>query len=93
MHLFRQLPISLLILALVASAGPIGLRDDELLQLTPDSFPKLTTTGLVFVEFYSPTCPHCINFTPTWKSLVDEARTNMPSVLVAQVNCAMYGGM
>jgi thioredoxin domain-containing protein 5 len=91
--IFRQLPVSLLLFALIASAGPIDLRDNHLPQLTPDSFADSTTAGLVFVEFYSPTCPHCIHFAPTWKSLVDEAKMSMPSVVVAQVDCAMYGGV
>jgi len=96
MHLlsvFRQLPISLLILALVTSAGPVALRDHELPQLTPASFPQVTTSGLAFVEFYSPACRHCQNFAPTWELLVDKAKTSMPNVVIAQVNCAMYGGM
>jgi thioredoxin domain-containing protein 5 len=93
LSIIRQLPISLIILALVSSASPVVLRDDELPQLTPDIFQNSITSGLFFVEFYSPTCHHCIHFAPTWKSLVDEAKTSMPSVRVAQVNCALYGGM
>ncbi|KAF8239442.1 protein disulfide isomerase [Tricholoma matsutake] len=93
MHLlsvFRQLPVSLFLSVLLISASPVDLRDDGVPQLTPDTFP---TSGLSFIEFYSPTCPHCTNFAPTWKALFEEAKTSMPSVLVAQVNCNMYGDL
>ena len=89
----RQLPITLFIasIAWVTVANPIVLRD-ELLHLTPEDFKHRITSGPSFVEFYSPACHHCRNFAPTWEALVKTAKMNMPSVLLAQVNCAMYGG-
>ena len=42
------------------------------------------------VEHYSPYCPHCRAFAPTWSTLIDDydgSRVNL-----AQVNCVVSGG-
>lgn len=84
-----ELPLSLLItsLALAAIALPVHTA-----QLTPDNFKDTTATGLWFIEHYSPYCGHCRDFAPTWDKLVETTDKNAPSVHLAQVNCAIYGG-
>jgi thiol-disulfide isomerase/thioredoxin len=47
--------------------------------------------GLRFVEHFSPYCHHCRQFAPTWDELVDDYAGSL--VNLAQVNCAIYGGM
>ena len=109
MHiLHRPLPFSLILSSLlslcftslaqsanvIARAAPLDSTDDaELFQLTPDTFKKSVADGNWFVEHFSPSCGHCRKFAPTWKLLVDEAKVEFPSVNMAQVNCALYGGM
>ena len=47
-----------------------------------------------FVEHFSPYCHHCKAFMPTWEKLVDKYE-NMPNpgIHLAQVNCAVHGGV
>lgn len=85
----RELPLSLVLttLAVVSSAAGVQLQ-----QLTPDNFKDSTGKGLWFVEHFSPYCGHCRNFAPTWEKLVEDCEKEIPSVHLAQVNCAVHGG-
>jgi thioredoxin domain-containing protein 5 len=85
----RELPISLLLtsLALASVAFPIHAT-----QLTPGNFKDTIASGLWFIEHFSPYCGHCQDFAPTWEKLVGETEKNTPTVRLAQVNCAVYGG-
>ncbi|KAG6890196.1 hypothetical protein C0992_002853 [Termitomyces sp. T32_za158] len=79
--------LSILPLVLASAAVPI---QSQSILLTPDSFAQ-TTTGLWFIEFFSPYCPHCRNFAPTWEQLV--AESNYPSLNFAQVDCSVHGDL
>ncbi|KAH0587068.1 Thioredoxin domain-containing protein 5 [Termitomyces sp. J132] len=82
-----QLPLSLLLLAV--ASNPVPVHSHSAL-LTPDTFP---ISGLWFIEFFSPYCPHCRNFAPTWDQLVTEAERDSPAVNLAQVDCSVHGDL
>ncbi|EKM82138.1 hypothetical protein AGABI1DRAFT_55318 [Agaricus bisporus var. burnettii JB137-S8] len=75
-------------LALVISVASVQLQ-----ELKPNNFKESTSKGLWFIEYYSPHCGHCRRFAPTWEKLVEAAETEIPSVHLAQVNCAAYGDL
>ena len=63
---------------IVARAAPVDPADDvELFQLTPETFRESVVEGNWFVEHFSPSCPHCRKFAPTWKQLVHEAKVEL----------------
>lgn len=93
MRLLPLISIPLLWWPLGTSGSPFVARRVEITQLNPDNFPTLTVRGLVFIEYYLPSCPHCIAFAPKWQTFCDDAKIEIPNVLVAQVNCGLYGGM
>ncbi|KII96123.1 hypothetical protein PLICRDRAFT_49017 [Plicaturopsis crispa FD-325 SS-3] len=89
--LFARLPASLLCasLALVAAAAPVELK-----TLNPDNFNETVSTGVWFIEHFSPYCHHCRDFAPTWDKLVEENEASAnPGIHLAQVNCAMHGDL
>lgn len=62
----------------------------EGLTLTPSNF-SLTSNGAWLVEFFSPSCPHCRNFAPTWDKVTKDLEhlrddKEAPYTL-ARVNC------
>lgn len=90
MH-FLNLPISLLstsFLLLVATGIPVSST-----ELTPDDFDHAVGKGLWFIEHFSPYCPHCRDFKPTWEQLVAEAKEEIPQVKMGTVDCIMHGGV
>ncbi|TFK35040.1 protein disulfide isomerase [Crucibulum laeve] len=93
MHLLaalRELPISLLITSFALAAAALPVHSTE---LTPENFKETTTTGLWFIEHFSPYCGHCRRFAPTWEKLVEESEVETPTVKLAQVNCAVHGDL
>ncbi|KAH7101130.1 thioredoxin-domain-containing protein [Auriculariales sp. MPI-PUGE-AT-0066] len=68
-------------------APPIGK------QLTLQDFDATIRKGYWFVEFYSPSCPHCKKFAPTWKQFVESDIKNTPGLQLAQVNCLVQGDL
>lgn len=46
------------------------------------------------VEHFSPYCPHCRNFEPTWRRLTEDFKTAEVTshFYMAQVNCITQGG-
>jgi thioredoxin domain-containing protein 5 len=93
MHLLKALGMLPLYLVLTTFSAVISVSAVHLDELTPANFKESTATGTWFVENYSPYCPHCIRFAPTWEKLVGEAETEFPSIHLAQVNCAVHGGV
>jgi len=77
---------------LVARAAPVETPEIEILELTPDNFKQTVSDGFWFIEHFSPFCHHCRQFAPTWKTLVQDALTEIPHVKLATVNCAVHGG-
>ncbi|KAF8632392.1 hypothetical protein AX17_004833 [Amanita inopinata Kibby_2008] len=100
--LVRRLPSALLLTSLftlVCLNTPVQCvptdtgSHSDLRVLTPDDFRQTTAEGLWFIEHYSPFCPHCRAFAPTWEQLVKEAKTEIPRVQLAQVDCALHGDL
>ncbi|KAG6915044.1 hypothetical protein DXG01_013774 [Tephrocybe rancida] len=87
----NELPISLLLASLAVASNAVPVHAMTL--LTPDTFSDLTTSGLWFIEFFSPYCGHCRAFAPTWEQLVKEAEQDTPQVKLAQVDCSMHGDL
>lgn len=88
----RRSPLSLLVaaLAIQATAAPVTASN----VLTPDNFEETIASGVWFIEYFSPYCPHCRHFAPTWTEVTDhfEKQTD-PGVHLAQVNCALNGDL
>lgn len=97
-QLIRDLPQFLLFSLVLTTALPVaGAASDASTELppplTPDNFKSTISTGLWFVEHYSPHCHHCIAFMPTWTELHElNEKGEHPGMHMAQVDCAMYGG-
>ncbi|KIL63362.1 hypothetical protein M378DRAFT_164675 [Amanita muscaria Koide BX008] len=81
------------ILTRAVAAAVSDRSANELFQLTPDTFKSSIASGHWVIEHFSPSCPHCRQFAPTWEKLVGEAKTEFPDVRLAQVNCALYGDL
>ncbi|PFH44884.1 hypothetical protein AMATHDRAFT_72161 [Amanita thiersii Skay4041] len=98
-----RLPTSLILTSLLAltlacfnvariAAVPLDSSSQNL-ELTPEDFKEKTSTGYWLVEHFSPFCPHCVQFAPTWKQLVKDAETEFPFVHLAQVDCSVHGDL
>ncbi|KAI6119926.1 thioredoxin-like protein [Pisolithus croceorrhizus] len=85
-------PLSLLVaaFAIQATSAPVVATN----VLTPDNFEETIANGVWFVEYFSPYCPHCRHFAPTWTEVVDHFEKQAdPGVHLAQVNCALNGDL
>lgn len=47
-------------------------------MLTGDTLDETIKDGYWFVEFFSPYCPHCISFAPTWQTMYEFYYTSEP---------------
>ncbi|KAF8451098.1 thioredoxin-like protein [Boletus edulis BED1] len=78
------------VLSVFATAAPTHASN----VLTPQNFKQTITQGVWFVEYFSPHCPHCRHFEPTWNQVVDHFESMPdPGVHLAQVNCALNGDL
>ncbi|KDN48208.1 thioredoxin-like protein [Tilletiaria anomala UBC 951] len=89
--------VSALLLLLLGS-GTSAYQDfanPELRLLNSNDFKSKTTKGMWLVEFFSPRCPHCRNFFPTWKDLaiISEHLEDSSSFYMAQVDCEAQGDL
>ena len=75
-----------------APAEPKQPDTTSILELSPETFKQTLSEGYWFIEHFSPFCAHCRKFAPTWEKLVLEAKTEIPNVKLAVVNCAVHGG-
>ncbi|KAG6329791.1 hypothetical protein ID866_9299 [Astraeus odoratus] len=85
-------PLSFFItaLAIQAAAAPVTAST----VLTPEDFEQTIGEGVWFIEYFSPYCPHCRHFAPTWTDVVDHFEKQAdPGVRLAQVNCALNGDL
>lgn len=86
-----NLSVFLLLLLVSVPAQALSAESD---LLNSDSFSTSTSSSMWLVEFFSPYCPHCKRFKPTWENLVslhghlaDSSGFNF-----ARVNCIEQGG-
>ncbi|CAE6471161.1 hypothetical protein ACGC1H_001002 [Rhizoctonia solani] len=64
-------------------------------HLTQADFETSISKGLWLVEFYSPYCPHCKRFAPTWDKVAKEKAPleGISGFTMAQVNCIAQGDL
>ena len=81
------LAVSLTILAII----PPGSAK----HLTQADFTTSISKGLWLVEFYSPYCPHCKRFAPTWDKVAKEKAPleGVAGFTMAQVDCTAQGDL
>ena len=65
----------------------------EVIELTSKSFGSMVGFGkgeVWLIEFYTPTCSHCVNFAPTYENLARTLHSskNNGKIRVARVNCS-----
>ncbi|KAI7885804.1 thioredoxin-like protein [Lichtheimia hyalospora FSU 10163] len=62
-------------------------------ELSSSDFESTIGQGVWFVEFFSPYCPHCRAFAPTWQQLADEheALASTKDFHFAKVDCTLSG--
>ncbi|ORE09282.1 thioredoxin-like protein [Rhizopus microsporus var. microsporus] len=64
-------------------------------ELRPDNIKEITSSGQWLIEHFSPWCPHCQHFAPTWKQLSEDfgqlATTN--NFHFGTINCAVQGDL
>ncbi|KAI1850166.1 hypothetical protein JX266_004545 [Neoarthrinium moseri] len=84
-----------------------GQRVPPVLDLTADTFAKeVKQSKYLVVKYFSPYCPHCIDFAPTYQTLYEYYYTSKPptsaedksfekyyDIRFAQLNCIAYGDM
>ncbi|KAF8509427.1 thioredoxin-like protein [Hysterangium stoloniferum] len=92
--LFSSLPYSLILSSLFIATTSLPVESAELRQFTNADFSDTKPEGRWFIEFYSPFCPHCRHFAPTWERLVDHiASQDDPGISLARVNCVVQGDL
>ncbi|KAI9474330.1 thioredoxin-like protein [Zychaea mexicana] len=64
----------------------------EVLELTGIDFDSTTQRGLWFVNHFSPFCPHCRQFAPTWQQLANEHET-LENFHFAKVDCTLQADL
>ncbi|XP_062874371.1 sulfhydryl oxidase 2 [Trichomycterus rosablanca] len=85
--------VSLVIVAVVVKhgwAGQLYTEEDPLVILRSDSLKQTvlnSSTGWL-VQFYSSWCGHCIQYSPTWKSLAADVQDWSQAIHIAVLDCA-----
>ncbi|KAF3360174.1 hypothetical protein VDGD_00502 [Verticillium dahliae] len=80
-----------------------SVKVPPMLELTPDNFDKeINATKFVVVKHYSPYCPHCIDYAPTYQTLYEYYYTSKPvttedvsfmefyDIRFATINCVAF---
>ncbi|CAN6661330.1 ER-retained PMA1-suppressing protein 1 [Trichomonascus vanleenenianus] len=83
-------------LAVVASAAPVEQGPPRgPPELADAEFDSTVANGTWFIKFYSPYCPHCKEFAPTWVELFKEMEEDAKkkSFHFASVNCVEQGDL
>ncbi|ORZ13171.1 thioredoxin-like protein [Absidia repens] len=65
------------------------------IEMDKAAFDSLTASGIWFVEHFSPYCPLCIDFAPTWKELAEEedGLASTHNIHFGTINCSIYGDL
>lgn len=58
-------------LRVLAAVAAWAAASSAVVELTPDTFDKLTSEGQWMVEFYAPWCTHCKRLAPIWDKASD----------------------
>ena len=66
----------------------LALANAEVVSLTTETFQKKIDEGKpVFVKFFAPWCGHCKRLAPTYEEFSNIAKTEIPDLTVAEVDC------
>ncbi|KAH7098550.1 thioredoxin-like protein [Auriculariales sp. MPI-PUGE-AT-0066] len=90
-----KLSMSLAALAFVASsaaAANVPRAELTALNLNPETFTSSISEHYWLVLFYSPFCPHCRHFKPTWAELIEQEK-GVSGLGFAEVNCVEQGDL
>jgi len=68
---------------------PEGVKLENIIDLTSDSFPEHIKTGFRFIKFYAPWCPHCQNLERTWDTLAFDFKDNK-DVAISRLDCTEH---
>ncbi|KAL1932360.1 hypothetical protein VTP01DRAFT_9416 [Rhizomucor pusillus] len=79
----------------IAALSGLCVHAQSLSELGASDFSEATAKGTWFVEFFSPHCPHCIHFAPTWQKLADDYASLATSrdFHFAKVDCTLNGDL
>ncbi|KAI7937669.1 hypothetical protein MJO29_014984 [Puccinia striiformis f. sp. tritici] len=83
------------VVSLAASAAAVvGLQLHAGIQVNENTFEATIQNGLSFLECYSPFCPHCKRFAPTWIGLVGKMKEfESQGLKMGQVDCIAQGDL
>lgn len=86
--------LATLFTAVLAAPAPTPEEGDAPVDLTPDNFKDTISAGddVWWIKFYSPYCPHCVAFAPTWAELHKEFK-DTAGLKFGNVNCATFGDL
>ncbi|KAM3587224.1 hypothetical protein VKS41_002260 [Umbelopsis sp. WA50703] len=69
--------------------------DAEIVELTPSNYDSLASSGTWFIEHFSPYCPHCVHFAPTWQALgkTHQDLSSTKNFHLGAIDCTVYGDL
>ncbi|GAB5363628.1 hypothetical protein AAMO2058_000900100 [Amorphochlora amoebiformis] len=68
--------LALGVLAVVVRAGGLFDGNPYIVNMDDSDFPSRMGNDTWIINFYSPWCPHCIHFAPTWKAMGAQCATS-----------------
>ncbi len=88
----------ILYLFLLLASAAVGEEDRRVLDLTAATHDDFLTDALakgrsVYVEYFAPWCPHCIQFAPTWNAVAGEVIDHSNDVVIAAVDCVAHADL
>ncbi|KAL3758439.1 hypothetical protein ACHAWU_005439 [Discostella pseudostelligera] len=64
---------------------------EKAVPLTSDNFDELTKGKIIFIKFYSPSCPHCKSMAGAWNELANYYQethdNNNNNILIGSIDC------
>lgn len=93
------LNISLLlsiILSSVVLAAPVSKDDPSgIITIKAENYDAITTNGTWWIKFFSPYCPHCLQFAPVWEEMHEKLQPELEKYdfHMADVDCVEDGDL
>ncbi|KAA8900305.1 hypothetical protein TRICI_006223 [Trichomonascus ciferrii] len=79
----------------VGLSAPVDEKSSEVITIKTDDYDKVTSQGTWWIKFFSPYCPHCIEFAPVWEELYGEIKPELEKndFHMASVDCVEDGDL